>query len=54
MLAAVDFNNQPCLSADEVGYVSADRVLSLEFPSIQPAIPNIAPESAFTVGQVTP
>jgi len=52
MLTAVDFDDEPCLGAEEIDNVPVDRGLPLEFPTGKAAVAQAKPEHAFGVGLI--
>jgi len=47
---AVEFYDEPCLAAEEIGEVRAHWDLAAEFVSVQLAIAQVLPEEAFWWG----
>jgi hypothetical protein len=52
MLAAVDFDNQATLHADEVDDIGADRVLPTKLHSDRAMRPEVTPETPLCVGRI--
>jgi len=52
MLPAIDFDDQLSVGAKEINDEAIDRYLSLEFPSIEPAIAQAKPQHALGVGLI--
>ena len=54
MLAAVSFDDQPTLLANEVGNERPDRLLTTEFCSSQLAVAQHSPKHPFRIGHLAP
>lgn len=52
MLAAVEFDDEAGLLAEEVGDVRANRRLAAEFGAEQTAAAQVAPEQGFGIGGI--
>src|SRR6202790_5496588 len=52
MLAAIDFDNQHLLVADEVGDETPDRNLPTKLQSVEASIPQFRPHAQLGVGRV--
>jgi hypothetical protein len=49
MMTAIQLDHESMLEANEVDDVMADRILALEFASVQPTAPQAVPERAFGI-----
>src|SRR5262249_5855323 len=54
MLAAVDFDDEPLLAADEVDNIGSDRLLTHEFVTHQGACAQMTPQTKLRLGGICP
>jgi hypothetical protein len=54
MLSAVNLDDEPSIGTEEVADKSIDWHLSLEFPSVKPAITQAKPQHALGISLITP